>query len=909
MLLITSKTTQLKTEIKIILEGGSSNKAQGSCFEDLIRNLLSTHQYKIRQNIRFTGMELDLLAEHKQRTNEILYVECKAKEKVSSIELRTFFANVFHHKANFGYFFRTNELEFDAGGLLHEYRNDKRYSNLTFFEPEDIIKMLSESKMIFEPLSNLEPFSISKKILIVSYFGDYLIYLVNESNLLPTKFILIDAKNNSKEISKENISLIKEKIDEIKNLEPINNLIDLSQTENEVKKELYIETISEVQESENWFDPLPASSKDFVGRDVIRTQILEYFKEIHSRKTQKRIFYLNGKSGWGKSSLVLEIKGRCRNRHYKNKFFTIAIDTRSALSDNFVALSFDKLITSAYHNKFIKNPSPDQPITFTSNVDLLSSDSIQQLLQKLKAENKFLILIFDQFEDVFKKKDLFKSFYKFLSDITDKKPNLIIGFSWKTEIIIPIEHEAYSYWQQAKEQAREFTISEFGEKEIDGLITQLEDSIGKLEKEIKNRIKESSQGLPWLTKKLCIHIYEQIKSGLKKEKLIESNLNIKDLFEKDKERIEGGELKALKHIAQKAYDGDFFEISEVGESIENKTIDSLLQKRLIIRSGANYNIYWDIFRDYLVTNIIPPIGESYLLRQSVNLCLEVFLLFQNSQGQETLDSLLEKHPKKIGILTLENILIELRNFGIVQKNEEYYAISKDNIEISNEGFINYATEKFQNYTPYLALKKLDLIAITKDDVIKVLKSTFKQEYKDKTWDVYSNYLIGWFLFSNIDIKSKMAELKKGRKGIGKSAKLNTTSTRALPTMPRNSLKHVLAVLESLKLPSNSIKTKLGRDLFLFKIINKKKELTELGKTLLAMEKENQKTFLVNKAVEFPKMQELQNQIKTNPKISAEKLIKNLPDGFFGGKTLKSQIVYASQAMTWIRKGRERGKVF
>ena len=127
-----------------------------------------------------------------------------------------------------------------------------------------------------------------------------------------------------------------------------------------------------------------------------------------------------------------------------------------------------------------------------------------------------------------------------------------------------------------------------------------------------------------------------------------SNLNIKDLFEKDKERIEGDELKALKHIAQRAFDGTFFEISEVGESIESRTIDSLLHKRLIIKSGTNYNIYWDIFRDYLVTNIIPPIGESYLFRQGVNLCLEVFLLFKDSIGEETLESLLQKHSKNIG---------------------------------------------------------------------------------------------------------------------------------------------------------------------------------------------------------------------------------------------------------------------
>jgi len=88
------------------------------------------------------------------------------------------------------------------------------------------------------------------------------------------------------------------------------------------------------------------------------------------------------------------------------------------------------------------------------------------LLNKLESSDKFLVLIFDQFEDVFRKKDFFKTFYKFLSDVTDTKPNLIIGFSWKSDFFIQSDDPAYHIWQQAKEQAREFTISEFGEKKL-----------------------------------------------------------------------------------------------------------------------------------------------------------------------------------------------------------------------------------------------------------------------------------------------------------------------------------------------------------------------------------------------------------------------------------------------------------
>lgn len=679
-------------------------------------------------------------------------------------------------------------MESQAGALLREIKERSEYKNLTFFEPDDIIKMLSDGKMIFEPLSELANFTISKKILTVTYFGDYFIYLINESNALPTKFIVIDANHNDRKVSDENVDILKTKLDEISNLTLIQNYTNYVKRKELSKNENLIETISEVQESENWYDYLPASSdkNHFVGRDDIRTKILGYFKEIREGKTSKRIFYLNGKSGWGKSSLVLELKGRCGNKHFRRKFFAIAIDTRSAISDNFVALSFKKLISTAIEKKFIQKDLFQTDITFTSNNDLLSSESVGLLLDTLKTNNKYLVLIFDQFEDVFRKRDFFKTFYKFLTDVTDSKPNLIIGFSWKSDFFIQSDDPSYHIWQQAKEQAREFTINEFGEKEIDGIIKQLEGSVGNLDKGIKERIKESSQGLPWLTKKLCIHIYDQIESGLAKENLIESNLNILDLFKKDEERLSSKEFKAIKLIAKRAYDGNFFDESEVGDIIESETITSLLHKRLIIRSGANYNIYWDIYRDYLVTSEIPPIGESYLLRQGVNLCLEVFLLF-NSTHKETLDTLLQIHPKGIGQETLYNILIELRNLGIIQKTGDYYSVNKEVI-ISRPGFVDYITNKFQNYTPYIHLKKSNLSRINKTDVIQTLKNTFKQDFQDNTWDAYyAKNMISWFLLSDLDIKNLIIEPTKGR---GKS-KTDITPSDISSLIPRSSIKEII----------------------------------------------------------------------------------------------------------------------
>src|SRR5690606_38926093 len=135
---------------------------------------------------------------------------------------------------------------------------------------------------------------------------------------------------------------------------------------------------------------------------------------------------------------------------YKNKFYSLAIDSRSALSSNFVALAFEKLLKNAIKEGFVPTNLFQKDISFTSTFDLLSSESVQEILKYLKSNNKLLILIFDQFEDIFRKDDLFKTFYKFLLDVTDLKGNLIVGFSWKTEILIPSENEAYHLWQQAK---------------------------------------------------------------------------------------------------------------------------------------------------------------------------------------------------------------------------------------------------------------------------------------------------------------------------------------------------------------------------------------------------------------------------------------------------------------------------
>lgn len=886
----------MNSEIQIILEE-QNPYTQGNCFEKLVRDIIELHRYEVSSNVNYTGMELDLTAKHKDKANETLYVECKAKNKVSSSEILTFEAKVRFKKVDFGYFIRTKELDHQAKGLVDEFQADERYKNLTFFEPQKVISLLQESGKI-KTIENLHG-DFTKQILVVTYFGDYYVFIKKDGlAAIPTSFYLFNAKNSKPVKESDIIEKLKNSIDEIKDL----NIEYLSKEETSLSKNVAteIESISEVQESENWFDYLPASTSHIVGRDIIRSDVFGFFGKVLNKETKRRVFYLTGKSGWGKSSLIADVRGRCRNKFYKNKFFTLAIDSRSALSSNFVALAFERLLKNSISSGFIKKTIFNKEISFTSSYDLLNSESVKEVLDYLKSHNKVLILIFDQFEDIFRKEDLFKTFYKFLLDVTDLQDNLIIGFSWKTEILIPSENEAYHLWQQAKEQAQPFSISEFGSTEINGIISQLEGSIGKIDIELKRRLVESSQSFPWLTKKLCIHIYDQIKSGKEKNDLIDENLNIEQLFKADLEKLETPEAQGLKYIAQRAFDGVFFEASEVNDKIPESVINSLRDKRLIIRSGLNYNIYWDIFRDYLVTGQVPRIGESYIIRSSVNSCLEIFLTFGTSKEQSSIEIQTQLN-KRISKEAVENSLIDLRSIGLIKKIErqEKYTLNNNEIITTSNFFKKYITEKFKNYSIYHQISELPP-PITNEVIIKLFKNNFKgYDFKDSTWRMYANYLINWITYSDLSIKKNLELPVKGggrKTSFYKNIKQNLDKA-TLRNTPDKLTEALLTIHESKDF--STLKSGIIRDLAVLGFVtltNGKYVLTEIGENI---NKNTPEISLIKQAYKLPKIKITTDYLeRENISKKAKDLIVDIPQVIDTKLKESSKLIYASYILNW-----------
>lgn len=883
---------------------GMENYEKGDSFERLIRNILELQKYEIEPNVHFTGLEIDLIAKHKY-DNKTLYVECKAKEKVRSTEIKNFGFNVFTKKPDYAYFIHTVELDKQASALkIEQFNNNSEFKNVSFYGPNKIIELLIDSSKIRNiPYDNLG--QITQQFLIVSYLGDYIIYIGQESLAYPTYYYVYNAQSGKALKDTLKISSIIDSIPEIKRL-------DFKFVEDtEVKSKSLIipkddfEIVAEVQAGDDWFDYKPAHYDYFVGRENLKTDTLNFFRKVRTKDTSKRAFYLKGKSGWGKSSLVNAIKGTCERRYYSNKYYTVAFDCRSASTENFVAKAFLKAIEKTFKSDFVNNKKLDlSKIKFTSNYSLLDSEFVINYLKFLENNDKLLVIIFDQFEDVFRKTDIFKYFYKFLSDVSESQSNLIVGFSWKSEFYIQPDIPSYSWFQQAKEQSLEFIVPEFGVKETNGILKQLEKSVQSylsepLNNDIKNRLIENSQGFPWLIKKLCIHIFQQIKNGQSIDDLIDDNLNIKSLFEADLSDVVQKEQKALELVANKAVSGKLFDENDISEYKLAKEIKSLIDKRLIIRSGYNYNVYWDIFRDYLVNGEVPLIRRGYIFKQGPQACLKVFLSFNENRKQD-FKELHSNQKSRIGVGSLGNILIELRNFELVKKvrGKDIYSIP-DNITINKSTFKKVIKRKVLEFSTFNKLEEIETKSINIEQISSVLKEIFKSvSHKEKTWKTYSRNFANWLKFLDIDVSKRIVVANKGKA-------LKNFDTEKETIILRSNPFDLFEIFQSfIKGNLKNLKNNnFLRDFRILKIIQLKKgafELTDLGNNLMKISDKN--TFykkISELSLELDRIRFVFNEYKQEP-FTSTYFIETYPNFFEESKANGTKTIYTSSLISWAR---------
>lgn len=186
-------------KVEIVLYPELHKSLNGSFFEQLMNYVFESEGYKgLKSNVNFTGLELDLYGRHKTR-NEKLLVECKAKVKPKSTEVKNFLCNVMVlKKADHGYFVYTQDLDHQAAGLVDDMQKDKKVSKkISFLGPDKIIDNLVDAKLIipFDQTVIANDRVISDLTLAYTYYGIY--YVVKTHKGTEKKeFHVFDATNH-----------------------------------------------------------------------------------------------------------------------------------------------------------------------------------------------------------------------------------------------------------------------------------------------------------------------------------------------------------------------------------------------------------------------------------------------------------------------------------------------------------------------------------------------------------------------------------------------------------------------------------------------------------------------------------------------------------------------------------------
>ncbi|NTU74491.1 AAA family ATPase, partial [Candidatus Roizmanbacteria bacterium] len=389
------------------------------------------------EQVNFTGTEIDLLCEHLDRPNDRALVECKARTTVNSTDIKNFVYDIIvAERADYGFFAHTSELHHQAAGTVAELKQ-KEPKRLIFWGPEKIINLLQHCNLISaSPNISSTGLTATKQILLYSYRGRFWVTLLS-NKIVPTHFHVADATNSEKLINSDIIRWISD-LDELQGLSRIESAKPLALTQGLP----LLDSVADIQEAIEWDDYRPVGTKYFVGRNDIRRKLFQFVQSPFLSSSGRRVFFVEGKSGWGKSSLLAELRARSRNKRNKNSFFVLALDSRSANTSEFLSLSIAKLIISSAKQGFI--PEKFSEINVTSSLDTLASPEMQELFAWLKQQERVLVVIFDQFEDVFRKEDLFRAFHKLMMDAHNQNGSLIVGFSWKSEIHIPIDNKGIS---------------------------------------------------------------------------------------------------------------------------------------------------------------------------------------------------------------------------------------------------------------------------------------------------------------------------------------------------------------------------------------------------------------------------------------------------------------------------------
>ena len=734
--------------IEVAVPPNTSTTERGDLLESLAGELMRAQQYEVEENVRVTATELDLLCRHRVNRRRV-YVECKAYRDTLS-------ANVFHnvlgkvqfHGYDEGWVVSTGPLGKDAKGFAADWesRDPATTKQLSIYTPERIVSALESAGVIgpcpVDQASSLcgGPEYVGDWVLLVSPFGRYWVVhrLIGGIPAIVHAFYAKSGRLVTEPDLLNNLSGTDCTFSDLEFSAPGPPAAHPSEASSNFRVEDLGEVVP-VEHGETWHDYRPARPEDFVGRGGAQDRIIKLLEAVRTQSTSTRVFAITGDSGMGKSSLIAKLRDRVRNVRYRGRMFIYAVDVRAARSPRYMLLSLLQCLGEAVRAFEISSPSETQ---ISDPLQPLESASVRQVLEALREREVIACLIFDQFEELYSKPELFSVFegmQRLLLDAVAAQSNLVLGFAWKTDATVHQDHPAYHMWHRLADHRMQVHLGPFGAADASKAITIFERELGeKLRPTLRRQLGENSQGYPWLLKKLCIHVYDQVKSGVTQAELGDRALDVSSLFERDLNGLTAGERACLQLIAENA-PADWYEILSASSA---DVLRSLVDKRLAIRSGDRVNVYWDIFREYLISGSAPHIALTFLPSSpSLSALMTVASRLKNSEPRS-----IEELAKAAGVSekTAGNIVRDMVMFGIAQRQDGVVldpALPSGDLptvlsQLRKAMKRHALTARLESLPPGSVIHRAQIPTMLKE-----LNPT--AQHRQRTWEVYGEKMVRW----------------------------------------------------------------------------------------------------------------------------------------------------------------------
>jgi len=734
--------------IEVLKRADAANKEKGDLLEKLAEDIMASRGYEVVSQLRVTGSELDLLCKDRVSGKEV-YVECKAqRETLSANVLTNLLGTVTLKNYSEGWLISTGPLGKDAKGVVDEWERKPKEerSKLSFYTPERVLEALLNARLIADSPEHEctklcvvdAALSAGEWSLLITEWGTFWACPILR-NGVPERVAVFDAQQGTLITDGKVIEAIRTSDFSTRGLDFVTEEVSNTQTSETTLAQSAETAVVTVEYADRWFDYRPARPEHFVGRKKAQRDLIHLFSDVKRGRSDTRVFAVKGDSGIGKSSLLAKLRDTAGKSQKPGNLFLYAVDVRAASDSSYI----HSALLSALREAANKGFGGQQELRVTNYGDPLQSESIRAFLAECSRKRELIILVFDQFEELYSKPELFSVFdtaKSLMFSAIASASSIVLGFAWKTDSSIPQEHPAYHLWHELSDHRYEITLRPFTHSEAENSLRIFENELGeKIHPELRKYLIENSQGYPWLLKKLCIHFYEQLQAGTDQHQLADRALDVAALFDRDLSDLTDAQTACLKLVAQNA-PMDWFEVLQTAA---HDVVQALQNGRLLIRRGDKLNLYWDIFRDYVLSGTIPTIPFTHIPQSpSVDAMIRVALGLdeaeEKSMAELALDSKLEES-------TVRNILHDLEQFGVARSAHGKYSLDPHITEVSSRPILARIRLKFKRHALTDLLRKNNSARpADQNEVIQYLKELNPTaQYHSRTWNTYARRMVNW----------------------------------------------------------------------------------------------------------------------------------------------------------------------